>query len=234
VQKSAKYALIACVAVVLLGGFAFWWFVLRSDAPERASVPVRTESTVPTDPTDPGGAPSPDGTWRIAPADDVFAGYRIQELFAGETIKNTAVGRTPAVTGRMTITGGSVTEAGIDVDLTKLASDQSRRDSFIRGNALQTDSFPTATFRLTEPIALPSGIVVGQSVEVTAVGELTLHGVTKQVELSLRATWNGSTISVAGGTQVILADYGIDPPRLPIVTADDVGELEVQLVFERA
>ncbi|WP_208027362.1 YceI family protein [Rhabdothermincola sediminis] len=232
-QKSAKYALIACLAVVLLGGFAFWWFVLRSDAPERASVPVRTESTVPTDPTDPGGASSPDGTWRIAPADDVFAGYRIQELFAGETIKNTAVGRTPAVTGTMTIVGGSVAEASIEADLTKLASDQSRRDSFIRGNALQTDAFPTATFRLSEPIALPSGIAVGRSVEVTAVGELTLHGVTNRVELPLRATWNGSTISVAGGTQVILADYGIDPPRLPIVTTDDVGELEVQLVFER-
>lgn len=232
-QRSARYALIACVAVVVFGGFAFWWFVLRSDAPERASVPVRTESTDPPGIGDQAGAPSPDGSWRIAPADDVFAGYRIQELFGGETLKSTAVGRTRAVTGTMTIAGGSVTAARIDVDVTQLASDQSRRDSFIRANALETDAFPSATFVLAQPVVLPDGVVIGRQVEVTAVGELTLHGVTKLVELPLRATWNGSTISVAGGTQIVLADFGIQPPRLPIVTVDDVGELEVQLVFER-
>ncbi|MEJ5254202.1 MAG: YceI family protein [Acidimicrobiales bacterium] len=232
-QRSARYALIACVAVVVFGGFAFWWFVLRSDAPERATVPVRTQSTDPPGIGDQAGAPSLDGSWRVAPADDVFAGYRIQELFGGETLKSTAVGRTRAVTGTMTIAGGSVTAARIEVDLTRLTSDQSRRDAFLRGNALQTDTFPTASFTLTDPVALPEGLTVGEQIELRVVGELTLHGVTRTVELPLRATWNGSTISVAGGVQITLAEFGIEPPRLPIVTVDEVGELEVQLVFER-
>ena len=32
-QKSAKYALIAVVAIVVLGGLGFYWFFLRDDAP---------------------------------------------------------------------------------------------------------------------------------------------------------------------------------------------------------
>ena len=40
-QKSAKYALIACLVVVLGGGFAFYWFALRDTAPPEASLRTR-------------------------------------------------------------------------------------------------------------------------------------------------------------------------------------------------
>ena len=73
-----------------------------------------------------------------------------------------------------------------------------------------------------------------QPVSVTAKGNLTLHGVTKPVELPLQAEWKGDTIAVAGGTTVVLADYGIDRISTPFVTIDEQGELEVQLVFTRS
>ena len=102
-QKSVKYALIAVVLVIVLGGAGFYWFVLRDDAPPKAT--LQTNSTVAGAPSDQASA---DGTWKVAPADNVFVGYRVQEVFAGETIKKTAAGRTPAVTGTLTISGSTV------------------------------------------------------------------------------------------------------------------------------
>jgi len=225
-QKSAKYALIAVVAVILVGGAGFYWFVLRDDAPPKA--------TLQTSPTTEGAATnvtSADGTWKVAPSDNVFVGYRVQEVFAGETIKKDAAGRTPAVEGTITISGSTITAAEITADVTKLKSDRGARDNQIRGRGLQTDTFPQATFKLTQPVTLPSAPVKGQSVEFTATGELTLHGQTKTVEVPLKAQWDGGTINVAGSAPILFSDYGMEAPTNGIVTVDDHGAFELQLTF---
>jgi polyisoprenoid-binding protein YceI len=222
------------VLVVVVGALGFWWFVLRDDAPERAALPVRTEGTEPAAPGTAAATPDPDGTWRVVPGEEVFAGYRIEELFGGETVKKTAVGRTRSVTGTMEIAGGVVTSARVTADLTALTSDSARRDETQRTQGLQTDQFPEATFTLTEPIDLGEPPAPGSPVTVTATGDLTLHGVTRPVTLELQASWTGTVIDVAGGTRIVLADFAIEPPRNPFVTVDDVGEFEVQLSFERA
>ena len=43
-QKSVKYALIAVIVVIVLGGAGFYWFVLRDDVPPRAT--LQTNSSV--------------------------------------------------------------------------------------------------------------------------------------------------------------------------------------------
>ncbi len=233
-QRSAKIAMAASALVILGGAFAFWWFVLRDDAPPPAALPVRTAVTTTTGA---GGQQIPgapvEGTWTLSQASDVFVGYRIQELFAGETISKTAVGRTPAVTGTLTIADGQVVAAEVTADVTQLSSDQSQRDNFTRRSALETDEIPSATFSLTEPIALPQPVEVGDTMEVSATGDLTLHGVTRPVQIPLQASWNGSTISVAGGLHIVLADYAIEPPDIALVSVEEEGELELQLVFGR-
>lgn len=225
-QKSAKYALIAVVVVILAGGAGFYWFVLRDDAPSRAS--LQTGSTVAAGTADQATA---DGTWEVARADNVFVGYRVQEVFAGETIKKAAVGRTTAVDGTITISGSTISGAEITADVTKLASDRAARDNQIRTRGLQTDTFPQATFKLTQPITLSSPPVKGQAVDVTATGELTLHGQTRTVDIPLKAQWDGATVNVAGGAKVAFSDYGITAPTNGIVTVDDNGEFELQLTF---
>jgi polyisoprenoid-binding protein YceI len=226
-QKSAKYALIAVVAVILLGGAGFYWFFLRDDAPSRASLQTTSQTAAPGV-AEPASA---DGTWTVQQGDNVFVGYRVQELFGGETIKVTAVGRTPAVTGTMTVAGSEITAADISADVTKLTSDKSQRDQQVKTQGLQTSQFPTATFKLTEPITLPSAPAKDEKVEVTATGELTLHGQTKTVQIPLQAQWTGSTIAVAGGTKVAFSDFGMTAPTAPIVSVDDNGEFELQLTF---
>jgi len=222
---------VAVVSVCVLGGLGFYWFFLRGDAPERARLPSRpTATTVATG----AAVGSPDGQWQLSPGEGIFVGYRVEEQFAGETITKTAVGRTIGVSGTMTISGGQVTAATVEADLTRLTSDQGRRDDYIRTAGLETDTYGTATFTLTQPITLPGEVPAGQQVAVTAVGDLTLHGVTKQVEIPLQAQWDGTTVDLAGGVTIVMADFGIDPPSNSIVSVAGEGELEMQLTFTRA
>ena len=58
------------------------------------------------------------------------------------------------MTGSVTFDGTTVTAVEMTADLTTLQSDNDRRDGQLRQQALETDTFPTATFTLTEPIQL--------------------------------------------------------------------------------
>jgi polyisoprenoid-binding protein YceI len=235
-----KWVAALAIVVVAAGGFGFWYFWVRDDAPppatlrERSGAETSTTAAGATGSTTAPGASAVAGAWKIAPdPKEVFVGYRVDELFANETLKKTAVGRTPAVDGSITIDGTKVTDGEFTADLTQLSSEQSRRDSYLEHSSLQTSQFPNAKFTLTAPIDLGAP-VQGKEVTVRARGDLTLHGVTKPVELELTARWNGGTIDVLGNLPVRFADYDIEKPSVPILTTDDHGVMEVKLSFERA
>ena len=96
------------------------------------------------------------------------------------------------------------------------------------------DQFPTATFVLTSPIDLGDARATGATTAVTATGDLTVHGVTKSVEIPLEAQLTGDTIVVVGSLPVVFSDFGITAPTAPIVlSVDDHGTMELQLFFSR-
>ena len=65
-------------------------------------------------------------------------------------------------------------------------------------------------------------------------GELTLHGATAPVTVTVDARWNGDAIEVAGSAPIVLADFDIEPPDIPgLAKADDQGAFEILLLFER-
>lgn len=227
-QRSVKVALVAVVAVIVLGSVGFWYFVLRDTAPAPVTLRSRDDSSASTA----GGGPTTaDGNWKVANGDEsVFVGYRILELFGGDTVKKEAVGRTTAVSGTMTIAGTQVTAVDISADVTSLKSDRPQRDGQVT-RALETARFGTATFKLTQPIVLPSAPQKGQAVNASATGELTLHGQTRSVTVPLEARWNGPTIDVSGKADVKLADYQITRPQVPGIAVDEQGQLELSLTF---
>ena len=85
----------------------------------------------------------------------------------------------------------SPSPTSVTANLAALESDDDRRDGQLRRQALETDAFPQAAFRLTSPIELDTEPEDGASVSATATGELTLHGVTKTVEIPSRVAAPG-------------------------------------------
>ena len=69
---------------------------------------------------------------------------------------------------------------------------------------------------------------------VTATGDLTLHGVTREVQIPMEGQLVGDRVAVVGSIEIVFADYDMDTPSAFIVLAiDDHGIMEFQLVFER-
>jgi polyisoprenoid-binding protein YceI len=242
-RSRRTFGIIAGVLVLVLaaGAFAGWWFLIRDDAPKEADI----ETAGRTLDEEAGGSSSDasggiDGTWTVDTSvgsfDDfsgTWAGYRFQEELASIGT-NTAVGRTPDVTGSMTIAGGEVSAVDVDVDLTTLQSDSGTRDGALRSRGLESDQFPTATFSLTEPLTLPANAESGEQVSAEASGELTIHGVTQPVTLTVQAELSGTTAAVVGQAPVTLGDYGIDPPTgFSVLSIDDQGTFEFQIFFTK-
>jgi len=226
------------VLVLAIVGFGAWWFFIRDDAPERANLATAQETLdeASGDSSDPAAV---DGTWNVDTSvgsfsdfSSTWAGYRVREQLASIGA-NTAVGRTPDVSGSMTVEGNQVTAVDVDVDLTTLQSDSGQRDAAIRGRGLQSDQFPTASFKLTEPLTLPDA--AGDSITATATGELTLHGVTRPVTVEVQADVSGSTAAVVGQAPIVLSDYGIEAPTgFSVLSIDDNGTFEFQIFFTKA
>jgi polyisoprenoid-binding protein YceI len=241
-SKTWKIVVPVVVVLLLVVGGGLWWF-LRDDAPSEVSLDSAVESVTTT--TGAGGETSAvtdaSGTWVIdtstgsfdfESATGTFAGFRIEEELSsiGST---TAVGRTGDVTGSITIEGDSLTTASFEVDLTSVTTNESQRDNRVQ-SALDTDSFPTATFTLTEPVSLGADPTSGEEISVVATGEFTLHGVTKAVEVPLQAKLVGDTVVVVGSFDVTFSDYDVEVPAAPIVlSVSDQGTIEMQLLFTK-
>jgi len=97
---------------------------------------------------------------------------------------------------------------------------------------VQTDQFPTATFVLTAPIDLGSIPAEGTSLNVTATGDLTLHGVTKSVQIPIAAVQQGDIIGVSGSLTFPWEDFGMtQPSSMRVVSLADSVTMEFQAFF---
>jgi polyisoprenoid-binding protein YceI len=243
-RKPLLIAIGIIVVLALTGGAALVWY-LNQPVPEEVSIEGAVEDASTTLPgattqsaTETNGL---DGSWSIdtsigefsfEDATSSFVGFRIDEELAtvGAT---TAVGRTPAVGGSFALNGAVITETAIEADMTEIVTNASRRDQAVQ-RALDTATFPTATFTLTLPMDLGAIPAENEPVSATAVGDLTIKGVKQPIEILLEAQLVGDLIVVVGAVEVTFADWGIEVPTAPIVASvEDHGILELQLFFTR-
>jgi polyisoprenoid-binding protein YceI len=232
--------ILAIVILATVGGLILRSTLLSDDAPSQASIDQAVASLSAAQPTQTAaGTPGPSqaddlaGTWILAANGDSFVGYRVQEELArvGST---TAVGRTRDITATLEFDGRAITDVRVEANLTTLRSDNSLRDGQLRRQALETDRYPTANFVLTQPIVLDGVPAEGESVSATALGDLTLHGVTRPVSIDLQGQRSNGYVVVAGSMEIRFADFGIAPPTaLSVLSVEDRGIMELQLVFER-
>lgn len=165
------------------------------------------------------------------------ARYMVRELLAANTIENDVVGRTEAVTGSILLDAvGMVVpaESRITVNLTGLATDQSRRDGYVQRNLLATAEYPTTTLQVTELRGVQGPFPASGTFTFTLVGDLTIKGVTRPT------TWTGTAVASRTGvtgtakTAFTFADFELTKPQVRVVArVDDPITLELQFNFLR-
>ena len=246
--------ILALVAILAIGagGYLAYDNVLRGDDVAPLALPSSAPTTVASnepsaagasDPavSDPSTAPADGaiaGTWTVTTGSE--AGYRVREQLANLPAASDAVGRTSDVTGSITLVaagdGAQLTAGDLAVDTTSITSNESRRDNRLRTEGLQTDQFPTATFKLTQPVDIPAAALGGAATDLTLVGDLTIHGVTKAVEIPGQAQITNGQIAVTGSISFPLSDFQIQTPNVGgfIVSIADQGALEFLVVFAKA
>jgi polyisoprenoid-binding protein YceI len=171
---------------------------------------------------------SVDGTWNVGAGSVV--GYRVQEVLIGQ--QSTAVGRTTTVSGSISISGNSVDQGSITVDMTSVRSNQGERDSQFDGRIMDVSAYPTSKLALTSPIPLGAGPTAGQVEQYTAAADLTMHGVTKPVTFTVSAERTGATINVLADIPIVFANWNIsNPSAAGLVTTQSTGTLEVLLTL---
>jgi polyisoprenoid-binding protein YceI len=219
--RRARIVVLAVVGVVIAlvaGGYAVL-ALTGDDAPP----PPRLQGT----PAQEGAAPAGAGRWHpVAPAGS-FVGYRVDERYLGVGVR-TAVGRTSAVTGSVSVDDDRVEGADLRADMTTVHSDQARRDDALRSRAIETDRYPSARFTLAGPVAL--GARPRQ-----AKGTLTLHGRRAAIDVSVRGQrLSGDRLELVGSAPIRFATFAIEPPSVAgLVTVSDHGVLEFRLVLAR-
>lgn len=264
-ERSSKLRPIIAVALlaVALLAVAVWFLFIRDtsadsvttaaadearqEALAEADEPAEAQDPVVGETDDPLDAVGVDGTWTVDTTigtfddscltdvcDTSFVGFRIDEELASVGAK-TVVGRSPGVVGSIEIEGTTILAAEIAVDMTQLITDSNNRTNAIRSQAIETNDFPEASFRLSEPIELGAIPAEGESVERSATGELTIHGVTNTESVDLTAELVGDVIVVFGELgPILLADYEIDKPSAAVVVSvEDNALMELQLFFTR-
>jgi polyisoprenoid-binding protein YceI len=255
-------AAVVLLVAIGVGGYVTYDQVLRGDSIAPLALPTSVAATAGAPAATSDSAASPDapaaspessaaasgnpaggsgdiaGAWSITTGSQV--GYRVREQLANLPAESDAVGRTDQVSGSITVTTdgstSSVTAGSIQADMTSITSDKPQRDNRLRNEGLQTDAYPTATFTLTQPLAIPADAIAGTSSDVTLAGDLTIHGATKSVRIPAKAQLSGGTIQVAGSISFPLSDYGMTAPNIGgfIVSIADQGALEFVVIFAKA
>jgi len=205
-------------------------------APEATAVPVPSPTPEPPTPapaeapTDPSSSPPATIVYAIDPAQSE-ARYEVGETFFQGNRFNLAIGRTNAVSGEITLDTqqpGSSRIGPITIDVSQLRSDESRRDNFLRSNALKTGQFPQVTFTPTAIDGLPEALQPGESVSFTVTGDLKIQEMTRPVAFSVTASMDGSNLRGSAEAQLLMSDLGIGPIQIVMLATEDA----VKLVFD--
>ena len=227
-MKKILIAVVGLMVLTLGGG----WLYVNVIADDAAPLTLDSRSGE-TDSTAGADDGTTDGVWRVS--SQSLAGYLVPEELQGAG-SITADGITNDIEGSITIAGTAVTEGEFTVQVASIKSQgqfaRTQRDNQFTGNIMDTDEFPTAIFRLTEPIEFGE-ITKDKEITATATGELTMHGVTKAVTFPVKAKRATGEIAVNGFIDIHFADYNIENPSRGPASVGDDGQVQFTLVFVR-
>jgi polyisoprenoid-binding protein YceI len=169
------------------------------------------------------------GVWKIDPA------HTTAEFIVRHLMVTKVRGRFTDLKGTVTI-GEDALDSSVEVEIgtASITTGDENRDNHLRtADFLEVEKYPGMTFTSTE--ILPKGS------EYIVRGDLTLHGVTKPIELNLEFNgvtgdpWGGTRAGFSAATEINRRDYGVDI-SMPmdgggVVVGDKVKiEIEAEIV----
>ncbi len=170
----------------------------------------------------------------VVPAESSAAYVVDEEFLAGALAKlgidaglQKITGSTNEVTGELQLKlddpQNALVSGEFTVNLPSLKTDQDRRDSWIRDNALESNRFPVAKFVATSINNAPASYTDGAEVTFQLLGDLTVRDITQPVTFAVTATLTGDTIKGVATTAMKISNFGFDPPNFAntLTVADD-------------
>jgi polyisoprenoid-binding protein YceI len=125
-----------------------------------------------------------------------------------------------------------VTPLALEIPLVSFKSGNANRDANAY-NTLGVSAFPSVKLNVTK-FTETGRTVRGKAIHLTgkATGALTLHGITRTVEVPIDATIDGKSLTVDAAFSVLLTTYGIERPALLFKPVED--EVKVTVHAEAA
>ena len=198
-----------------------------SPAPRTADVATVTPTVAAT--------VSASGPWTFTVAAGSKTTVRVREVLAQVRLPGDATLVATGMKGSfvLNVDGTFADGSKITIDLTTLRSDQSQRDQFIKDNTLQTRRFPSAEFAPTKTSGLSMPLALAGDLSFTITGNMTAHGVTKQVTFAVKATRDGAKLTATATAEPTwrFGDFGMSVPRAAsVLSVEDEIRLEIGLV----
>lgn len=248
-MKRDTFAVSAGIAALVLAACAS--STLAPPTPTLTEAPpLPTEATAPTaTPTEVTAVASPTPTDTATPT-PAGAGERVFVIVGEETEvrfvigeilngnPNTVVGVTNGVFGEIVADYANTATAqvrSLSVDLSGLRTDNGFRNRAIHSFILQTGdpNYRTATFVQTAISGLPPSVTIGESYQFQITGNLTIHGVTREVTFEATVTPVSATrLEGTAFTTVRYADFNVAILRLPaeVASVEEEARLEIEFV----
>ncbi|PID85415.1 MAG: hypothetical protein CSB13_07975 [Chloroflexi bacterium] len=206
--------------------------------PEAPSAPIEavpladstnSEGTMPEDSAADAGSHAV--VYTISPEGSAVR-FELDEDLRGERI--TVVGETDQVAGELSVDLSNLgnTQVGImQINARGLKTDNNFRNRAIQNEILNADNFELITFEPTAVNGLPDSAAVGDTVEFTINGNLTVTDKTQPVTFNVTATVvSEEQITGTAAAVITQADFGISIPSVPNV-ANVEEEIELYIDF---
>lgn len=161
--------------------------------------------------------------------------YEVGETFINDNNRfQVAVGVTNTIEGQVYANPENppLSQIGtIQINIRDFQSDSNRRDNAIRGQWLESEKYPLATFVPTEINNLPESYTPGEPYTFTVTGDLSIRDTTKAVTFDVTATYDGITLSGSAVTTLLLSDFGAGPISIfGILNTEDEAKITFEFV----
>lgn len=116
-----------------------------------------------------------------------------------------------------------------ELPLKSIKTGISLRDQHMR-DALEVEEYPKTRFSGRIVDGFPQK---GKTVQTTVRGDYTIHGVTKQVEVTGSVKWQGDQLLINGSFPIKITDYDIEPPTVMFMSVYDEHEIRVDVTLKQ-